>query len=56
MATPMPARQRKFVGLAWNSARYLLDLVNSILDFSKLEAGKWNWRRASSMYLRWSKR
>jgi signal transduction histidine kinase/DNA-binding response OmpR family regulator/HPt (histidine-containing phosphotransfer) domain-containing protein len=39
-ATNMPARQRQFVGIAWNSARYLLDLVNNILDFSRLEAGK----------------
>ncbi len=36
----MPARQRDFVALAWDSSQYLLDLVNNILDFSKLEAGK----------------
>jgi len=40
MAGEMPAKQRQFVELAWDSSQYLLDLINNILDFSKLEAGK----------------
>src|SRR6185436_16645650 len=40
MASNLPARQRQFVEIAWESAQYLLDLINNILDFSKLEAGK----------------
>ena len=31
---------RRYVDLAWDSAQYLLDLINNILDFSSLEAGK----------------
>jgi len=40
MATELPAKQRQFVEIAWESSQYLLDLINNILDFSKLEAGK----------------
>ncbi len=40
MATKLPEKQHQFVEIAWDSAQYLLDLVNNILDFSKLEAGK----------------
>ncbi|HYM48129.1 MAG TPA: ATP-binding protein, partial [Burkholderiaceae bacterium] len=40
MASNLPPRQRQFVEIAWDSAQYLLDLINNILDFSKLEAGK----------------
>ncbi|GLR14801.1 hypothetical protein GCM10007907_35910 [Chitinimonas prasina] len=40
ISTPMPAKQRQFVQMAWDSSQYLLDLVNNILDFSRLEAGK----------------
>jgi predicted signal transduction protein with EAL and GGDEF domain/signal transduction histidine kinase/HPt (histidine-containing phosphotransfer) domain-containing protein len=40
MATELPAKQRQFVEIAWDSSQYLLDLINNILDFSKLEAGK----------------
>ncbi len=40
MATNLPPRQRQFVEIAWDSSQYLLDLINNILDFSKLEAGK----------------
>jgi diguanylate cyclase (GGDEF)-like protein len=40
MASSLPPRQRQFVEIAWESAQYLLDLINNILDFSRLEAGK----------------
>lgn len=40
MASRLPPRQRHFAELAWDSAQYLMDLVNNILDFSRLEAGK----------------
>ncbi|HVK54728.1 MAG TPA: EAL domain-containing protein [Burkholderiales bacterium] len=40
MASNLPTRQRQYVEIAWDSAQYLLDLINNILDFSKLEAGK----------------
>ncbi len=40
MAAELPAKQRQFVEIAWDSAQYLLDLINNILDFSRLEAGK----------------
>ncbi len=40
MATELPSKQRQFVEIAWDSSQYLLDLINNILDFSKLEAGK----------------
>lgn len=31
---------RNYVNLAWDSSQYLLDLINNILDFSSLDAGK----------------
>ncbi|HEX8963240.1 MAG TPA: EAL domain-containing protein [Rhodocyclaceae bacterium] len=40
MAADLPPRQRQFVEIAWDSSQYLLDLINNILDFSKLEADK----------------
>ncbi|WP_114970850.1 EAL domain-containing protein [Rhodoferax ferrireducens] len=39
-ATALPAVARNYVTLAWDSSQYLLDLINNILDFSSLEAGK----------------
>ncbi|MCL4759153.1 MAG: EAL domain-containing protein [Rhodocyclaceae bacterium] len=34
------AEQRELLDLAWDSSQYLLDLINNILDFSRLEAGR----------------
>lgn len=39
-ATALPPVARNYVALAWDSSQYLLDLINNILDFSSLEAGK----------------
>ncbi len=39
-ASTLPAMARNYVTLAWDSSQYLLDLINNILDFSSLEAGK----------------
>jgi diguanylate cyclase (GGDEF)-like protein len=39
-ATELPAKQQQLVDIAWDSSQYLLDLINNILDFSRLEAGK----------------
>ncbi|MCB1886582.1 MAG: EAL domain-containing protein [Rhodocyclaceae bacterium] len=39
-ATRLPPRAEQFATMAWDSARYLLELVNGVLDFSRLEAGK----------------
>ncbi|GAB2842333.1 hypothetical protein GCM10027277_06870 [Pseudoduganella ginsengisoli] len=33
-------RQQECVDVAWNSSRTLIDLINNVLDFSKMEAGK----------------
>jgi len=33
-------RQRELLDLAWDSSQYLLELINNILDFSRLEAGR----------------
>lgn len=32
--------QQELLGLAWESSQYLLELINNILDFSRLEAGR----------------
>ncbi|MBL8441572.1 MAG: response regulator, partial [Betaproteobacteria bacterium] len=39
-AGAMGVRERELLELAWDSGQYLLELINNILDFSKLEAGK----------------
>jgi len=36
----LPTRQAQLVRLAWDSSRFLMELINNILDFSRLEAGK----------------
>jgi diguanylate cyclase (GGDEF)-like protein len=38
--TRLNQRQQEFVDVAWNSSRTLIALINNILDFSKMEAGK----------------
>ena len=37
---PMSREQAELLGLAWDSSQYLLELINNILDFSRLEAGR----------------
>ncbi|MES2582722.1 MAG: EAL domain-containing protein [Pseudomonadota bacterium] len=39
-SSALPPVARGYVALAWDSSQYLLDLINNILDFSSLEAGK----------------
>ncbi|MFC5303223.1 EAL domain-containing protein [Azospira restricta] len=36
----MGVEQRELLDLAWDSSQYLLELINNILDFSRLEAGR----------------
>ena len=36
----MPEEQKELLGMAWDSSQYLLELINNILDFSRLEAGR----------------
>ncbi|MGE5491204.1 MAG: EAL domain-containing protein [Actinomycetota bacterium] len=36
----MSSDQRQLLELAWDSSQYLLELINNILDFSRLEAGR----------------
>ena len=38
--TPLGAEQREYLSVVKSSANALLDIVNNILDFSKMEAGK----------------
>lgn len=38
--TPLSDQQRRYVSTAFNSANALLELINNVLDLSKIEAGK----------------
>ncbi|MGE4368459.1 MAG: sensor histidine kinase [Burkholderiaceae bacterium] len=40
LAGPLTDEQRKQLGMVRNSARHLLDLINDVLDLSKIEAGQ----------------
>ncbi|MDR3181668.1 MAG: response regulator [Planctomycetaceae bacterium] len=40
LGTELSAKQRTYAELAKESGRYLLSLINDILDFAKIEAGK----------------
>ncbi len=39
-ASRLPAKVQLLTEMAWDSARHLLEMVNGVLDFSRLEAGK----------------
>jgi len=39
-ASRLPAKAQLLTEMAWDSARHLIDMVNGVLDFSRLEAGK----------------
>lgn len=40
LAGPLNAEQKKQLGMVRNSARHLLNLINDVLDISKIEAGQ----------------
>ncbi len=40
LAGPLNDEQRKQLGMVQNSSRHLLDLINDVLDISKIEAGQ----------------
>lgn len=45
LAGPLTAEQTKQLGMVRGSARHLLELINEILDLSKIEAGQFEIRR-----------
>ena len=47
MARPLSAEQEKQLGMVQGSARYLLDLINDVLDLSKMNARR-SFRRCSA--------
>jgi signal transduction histidine kinase len=47
LAGPLNAEQTKQLGMVRASARHLLDLINDVLDISKIEAGQMQVRMAS---------
>ncbi|MEP3856630.1 MAG: ATP-binding protein [Porticoccus sp.] len=47
MAGPITREQTKQLGMVRSSARHLLDLINDVLDISKIEAGQLQVRRES---------
>jgi len=47
MAGPLNAEQSKQLGMVQGSARHLLDLINDVLDISKIEAGQLEIRPAA---------
>jgi len=42
LGTGLDTEQREYVEAAQQSAASLLSLLNEILDFSKIDAGRWN--------------
>lgn len=46
LAGPVNAEQKKQLGMVQNSARHLLDLINDVLDISKIETGELTVARA----------
>jgi PAS domain S-box-containing protein len=46
LAGPLTAEQTKQLGMVRNSARHLLELINDVLDLSKIEAGQMEVRAA----------
>ncbi len=41
LGKPLDDKQREYVGLIHQSGRHLLDVINSMLDLSKIEAGRY---------------
>ena len=50
METELKDDQKEYVDIVRRSADALVTVINDILDFTKMESGKWNWR---SIHLNW---